>query len=63
MYRHYKTKEDLFNELVSYAATGLEKIAEKFQSDESPIEFVGMAKYIGKGAATTIMKYIFHSLL
>lgn len=40
MYRHYKTKEDLFNELVSYAATGLEKIAEKFQSDESPIELI-----------------------
>ncbi|YCI76313.1 TetR/AcrR family transcriptional regulator [Bacillus sp. R1-10] len=40
MYRHYKTKEDLFNELVSYAAAGLEKIAEKFQSDESPNELI-----------------------
>lgn len=40
MYRHYKTKEDLFNELVSYAAKGLEKIAEKFKSDESPIELI-----------------------
>lgn len=40
MYRHYKTKEDLFNELVSYAATGLEKIAKKFQSDESPNELI-----------------------
>ncbi|MEX3715853.1 TetR/AcrR family transcriptional regulator [Cytobacillus horneckiae] len=40
MYRHYKTKEDLFNELVSYAATGLEKIIERFQSDESPIELI-----------------------
>ncbi|MEP9409703.1 TetR/AcrR family transcriptional regulator [Peribacillus frigoritolerans] len=40
MYRHYKTKEDLFNELVSYAATGLEKITKKFQSDESPIELI-----------------------
>lgn len=40
MYRHYKTKEDLFNELVSYAATGLKKIAKKFQSDESPIELI-----------------------
>ncbi|MBT2668361.1 TetR/AcrR family transcriptional regulator [Bacillus sp. ISL-4] len=40
MYRHYKTKEDLFNELVSYAATGLAKIVEKFQSDESPIELI-----------------------
>lgn len=40
MYRHYKTKEDLFNELVSYAAAGLEKIAEKFKSDESPNELI-----------------------
>ncbi|MCY9141183.1 hypothetical protein [Peribacillus frigoritolerans] len=25
MYRHYKTKEDLFNELVSFAANRIEK--------------------------------------
>ncbi|MBO1000892.1 TetR/AcrR family transcriptional regulator [Bacillus sp. SD075] len=40
MYRHYKAKEDLFNELVSLAATGLEKIVEKFQDEESPIELI-----------------------
>ncbi|WP_258832074.1 MULTISPECIES: TetR/AcrR family transcriptional regulator [Peribacillus] len=40
MYRHYKTKEDIFNELVSYAATGLGKIAEKFKSDEPPNEWI-----------------------
>ncbi|WP_353626055.1 TetR family transcriptional regulator [Bacillus sp. JCM 19041] len=38
MYRHYKTKDDLFNELVSYAAIGLETIVEKFKGDSSPAE-------------------------
>ena len=32
MYRNYKTKEGLFNELVSYAATGLAKIVESFKA-------------------------------
>ncbi|MFD1850743.1 TetR/AcrR family transcriptional regulator [Oceanobacillus bengalensis] len=40
LYRHYKTKEDLFNELVSYAAEGLKRIAKKFQSNESPSELI-----------------------
>ncbi|OZU87471.1 TetR family transcriptional regulator [Virgibacillus indicus] len=40
MYRHYKTKGDLFNELISYAAEGLEAIVTRFQSDESPIELI-----------------------
>lgn len=40
MYRHYKTKGDLFNELVSYAAEGLEAIVKRFQSDESPMELI-----------------------
>jgi AcrR family transcriptional regulator len=40
LYRHYKTKDDLFNELVSYAASGLEKIVRKFKTDSSPIELI-----------------------
>jgi AcrR family transcriptional regulator len=40
MYRHYKTKEDLFNELVSYAAVGLDRIVKRFQSDDSPAELI-----------------------
>lgn len=40
LYRHYKTKDDLFNELVSYAAAGLEKIVETFKNDSSPVEMI-----------------------
>lgn len=40
MYRHYKTKGDLFNDLVSYAAEGLDKVVKRFQSDESPKELI-----------------------
>ena len=40
MYRHYKNKEDLFNELVSYATEGLERIVNLFQSDSSPIKLI-----------------------
>lgn len=40
IYRHYKTKEDLFNELVSYAVGGLERIVKRFQSDESPVVLI-----------------------
>ena len=40
MYRHYKKKEDLFNELVTYAAEGLDRIAKMFKSDESPVELI-----------------------
>lgn len=40
MYRHYKKKEDLFNELVTYAAEGLDRIAKRFQSDDSPVELI-----------------------
>ncbi|MCQ6559885.1 TetR/AcrR family transcriptional regulator [Paenibacillus mendelii] len=36
LYRHYKTKDDLFNELVEFALTGLIRIIERFESDESP---------------------------
>ncbi len=41
LYRHYKTKDDLFNDLVTYAAIGLEKIIETFKTDSSPIEMMG----------------------
>ncbi|PAV28226.1 TetR family transcriptional regulator [Virgibacillus profundi] len=40
MYRHYKKKEELFNELVAYAAEGLERVVKRFQSDESPAELI-----------------------
>ncbi|WP_078435397.1 TetR/AcrR family transcriptional regulator [Metabacillus halosaccharovorans] len=40
MYRHYKKKEDLFNELVTYAVEGLDRIVKRFQSDASPVELI-----------------------
>jgi len=40
MYRHYKKKEDLFNELVTFAAEGLDRNAKRFQSDVSPAELI-----------------------
>lgn len=40
MYRYYKNKEDLFNELVNYAAEGLDRIVKMFQSDGSPVELI-----------------------
>jgi AcrR family transcriptional regulator len=36
LYRHYKLKEDLFNELVEFALTEIEKIIDIFRSDDSP---------------------------
>ncbi|MFF2888541.1 TetR/AcrR family transcriptional regulator [Paenibacillus sp. NPDC057967] len=36
LYRHYKTKDELFHELTEFAAAGLARVAERFQSDESP---------------------------
>ncbi|MXQ54215.1 TetR/AcrR family transcriptional regulator [Shimazuella alba] len=40
LYRHYNTKEELFNDLVSYAAKGLETLIKKFQSETAPIELI-----------------------
>lgn len=40
LYRHYQTKEDLFNELVEFALTGLTRIVERFESDGSPKELM-----------------------
>ncbi|RIM94807.1 TetR/AcrR family transcriptional regulator [Staphylococcus shinii] len=40
MYRHYQKKEDLFNELVTYAAEGLDRVAKRFKSTDSPVELI-----------------------
>ena len=37
LYPHNKTKDDLLNEVVSYAAVGLEKNVETFKNDSSPV--------------------------
>lgn len=37
MYRHYKSKEDLFSDLVSEAAYGLKEVNLRFHSDLSPL--------------------------
>lgn len=36
LYRHYKTKDQLFNELVSFAVEGLKRNVTLFESDQSP---------------------------
>lgn len=40
MYRHYKKKEDLFNELVLIAAQGLEQTIDLFQKDLEPKQII-----------------------
>ncbi|WP_071394276.1 TetR/AcrR family transcriptional regulator [Bacillus tuaregi] len=40
MYRHYKKKEDLFNELITFAAEGLEQMTNRFKQDASPLELM-----------------------
>lgn len=40
LYRHYKTKEDLFAEMVDFALDGLENITQLFESDGSPKELI-----------------------
>lgn len=40
MYRHYKKKEDLFNELVTFASEGLDRNSKRFQSEDSPAELI-----------------------
>lgn len=40
LYRHYKTKEDLFNELVDMASAGLCEITELLLSDGEPREIL-----------------------
>ncbi len=41
LYRHYKTKEELFNELVQFALTGLKGIVDLFEQDISPKKLIG----------------------
>jgi len=36
LYRHYKTKDQLFHELVAYAVEGLKRHNTRFESDQSP---------------------------
>ncbi|MEK3732086.1 TetR/AcrR family transcriptional regulator [Paenibacillus sp. FSL M8-0334] len=38
LYRHYNTKEQLFEELVQFAMTGLEELITKFQTSDEPVE-------------------------
>lgn len=40
LYRHYRTKEALFYELVEFALMGLKELSLRLQSDESPKELV-----------------------
>lgn len=40
LYRHYKTKEDLFNDLVSYATVGLERTVKRFENELAPYEII-----------------------
>ena len=40
LYRHYKTKEELFNDLVLYAAKGSEQMIKKFQNGSSPTKLI-----------------------
>ncbi|XID95555.1 TetR/AcrR family transcriptional regulator [Paenibacillaceae bacterium WGS1546] len=40
LYRHYRTKEDLFQELASFAQAGVGKLIELFESGASPKELI-----------------------
>ena len=40
MYRHFKSKEDLFNELVAQAAAGLAETTRAFQQEGSPRQII-----------------------
>lgn len=40
LYRHYRTKEDLFQELASFAQAGVGKLIELFESGVSPKELI-----------------------
>lgn len=40
LYRHYKTKEDLYSEIVEFALEGLKAITALFQTDGSPKELI-----------------------
>lgn len=40
MYRHYRKKEELFSELVGYAASGLKRVNETFENGEDPADLI-----------------------
>ena len=40
LYRHYKTKEELFNELVVYSLDGIKRIVDLFEQDISPKKLI-----------------------
>lgn len=40
LYRHYRTKEDLFGDLVEQAAAGLDRVAALFRSDRPAAELI-----------------------
>ncbi|MGG4342133.1 TetR/AcrR family transcriptional regulator [Paenibacillus lautus] len=44
LYRHYKTKESLFNQLVEFALDGLKKITKTFEEADSPKQL--MAQFV-----------------
>ncbi|MDQ0113833.1 TetR/AcrR family transcriptional regulator [Paenibacillus harenae] len=44
LYRHYKTKDQLFHELVAYAVEGLKRNTTFFESDQSPKKL--MAQFV-----------------
>lgn len=52
LYRHYRTKDQLFNELVAYAAEGLKRNIAFFESDQSPAEV--MAQFVSEVYADMI---------
>jgi len=40
LYRHYKTKEELFNELVKYSINGIKEVSDLFKQDDSPKKLI-----------------------
>lgn len=45
LYRQYKTKEELFNDLVEYSLTRVKNIIDFFEKDDSPRELVNQFVY------------------
>ena len=45
LYRQYKTKEELFNDLVEYSLTSIKNIIDFFEKDDSPRELVNQFVY------------------
>lgn len=53
MYRHYRTKDDLFGALIDQAADGLDAVIESFRSDRSAPELINafVREFLGDIAA------------